>query len=49
MKEGRPKGTTDVIRKLISDLVVTANENITDVYAVTRGKAGANKVEDNTL
>ena len=49
LKGGRPKGTTDVNRKLISDSVIAAKNEITDLYVDARAQAGANKVEDNTL
>ena len=48
-KGGRPKGTTDINRKLLSDSILAAKNEITDLYAIAKSNAGANKVEKNTL
>jgi len=45
----RPKGNTDVNMKLISDSVIAAKNEITDLYMDTRANTGASKVDDNIL
>ena len=48
-KGGRPKGTTDVNRKLLSDSILAAKSKITDLYAAAKSKAATKMVEKNIL
>lgn len=49
LKKRQLKETADVNKKLISDSVLATKSEITDLYAIENSKAGANKVEKNTL
>ena len=46
LEGGQPKGTTDIIRKLVSDSVLTSKNDITNLYVIEKAKADANKVKN---
>ena len=48
-KGGRPKGTTDVNRKLLSDSILVEKNEITDLYDVAKSNYSTKMVEKNTL
>ena len=46
---GQLKGATDINRKLVSDSILAAKNEITDLCTIEKSKADANKVEKHIL